>query len=67
MLNLFILMFMLAATVLAGALMTVVVATPALYDLGMTTIPAAAGIGVALAIPVAWFVARAIRTQMAAR
>lgn len=58
--NLFILMFMLAATVFAGAFMVVVVATPSLYDKGMSTIPVAAGLGVLLAVPVAWFVARAI-------
>ncbi|WP_296575835.1 hypothetical protein [Phreatobacter sp.] len=58
--NLFVLMFMLAATVFAGAFMVVVVATPSLYDQGMVLIPVAAGLGVVLAIPVAWFVARAI-------
>jgi hypothetical protein len=58
--NLFVLMFMLAATVFAGVLMIVVIVTPSLYDQGMSTIPIAAGLGVLLAIPVAWFVARAI-------
>lgn len=58
--NLFILMFMLAATVFAGSAMIVVVATPSLYDQGMVMIPIAAAIGVVVAVPVAWFVARAI-------
>jgi hypothetical protein len=58
--NLFILMFMLAATVFAGSAMVVVVATPSLYDQGMVMIPAAAALGVILALPVAWLVARAI-------
>ncbi|MGQ3354323.1 MAG: hypothetical protein ACT6XY_13355 [Phreatobacter sp.] len=58
--NLFILMFMLAATVFAGSAMIVVVATPSLYDQGMVMIPVAAALGVVLAVPVAWFVARAI-------
>jgi hypothetical protein len=58
--NLFILMFMLAATVFAGSAMIVVVATPSLYDQGMVMIPVAAALGVVLSVPVAWFVARAI-------
>lgn len=58
--SLFVLMFMLAATVFAGVLMVVVVATPSLYDQGMVAIPAAAGLGVVLAIPAAWLVARAL-------
>ncbi|AVO45418.1 hypothetical protein [Phreatobacter cathodiphilus] len=58
--NLFILMFMLAATVFAGSAMIVVVATPSLYDRGMVMIPVAAALGVVLAAPVAWLVARAI-------
>ncbi|MDP2803723.1 MAG: hypothetical protein Q8O26_17775 [Phreatobacter sp.] len=58
--NLFVLMFMLAATVFTEAFMVVVVATPSLNDQGMSTIPVAAGLGVALAIPVAWLAARAI-------
>lgn len=56
-----VLMFMLAATVFTGALVVAVVATPALYDQGMVMIPAAAAIGLALAVPVAWLVARTIR------
>lgn len=67
MLSLFVLMFMLAATVFSGAFIAAVVATPQLYDLGTTTIPIAVALGMALALPVAWFVARAIRRQTAAR
>lgn len=58
--SLFVLMFMLAATVFAGVFIIVVVATPSLYAKGMSTIPVAAGLGILLAVPVAWFVARAI-------
>ncbi|MBL8567451.1 MAG: CTP synthetase [Phreatobacter sp.] len=58
--NLFILMFMLAATVFVGIFVIVVVTTPTLYDKGMSVLPIAAGLGMALAVPVAWFVARAI-------
>lgn len=58
--NLFILMFMLAATVFVGIFVIVVVTTPALYDKGMSALPVAAGLGTALAVPVAWLVARAI-------
>jgi hypothetical protein len=64
---LFALIHLLAGTVLAGVFVTVVVATPALYDLGMQTIPIAVLAGVLLAFPAAWFVTRAIRNSAGPR
>jgi MFS-type transporter involved in bile tolerance (Atg22 family) len=58
--NLFILMFMLAATVLAGACMMVVLAMPSLYEDIRVALPVAAGVGILCALPVAWMVASAV-------
>ncbi len=63
---LFAMMHLLAGTVLSGALVTAVIATPALYEMGKVTIPAAFGLGVVLAIPVAWHVTRQIRANVRA-
>ncbi len=60
---LFTLIHMLAGTVLSGLFITVVVATPALFDQGARLIPLAVGAGLLLAVPVAWFVTKAIRRQ----
>lgn len=62
---LFALIHLLAGTVLAGVLIIVVVSVPALYDLGMQTIPVAVLAGFALAIPVAYLIARAIKGSTA--
>lgn len=62
---LFAMIHRMAGTVLAGALVTIVVATPALYDLGMRTIPVAAAAGFLLAFPAAWIVTRRIRALTA--
>jgi hypothetical protein len=58
---LFALIHLLAGTVLSGVLVTVVVATPALFDMGKTMIPLAVGAGIIGAIPVAWVIARAMQ------
>jgi hypothetical protein len=60
MLRLTILMWILAGTVLAGCLVTVVVTVPSLYDAGMKYIPIAGVGGYLLAIPLAWILARKI-------
>jgi hypothetical protein len=62
---LFAMIHLIAGTVLAGVLVTIVVATPALYDIGMRTIPLAAAAGFLLAFPAAWFVTRRIRALTA--
>jgi hypothetical protein len=59
MLRLTIVIFILAATVIAGALVTFVLASPALANVKMA-IPAAAGVGALVAIPVAYLVAKGI-------
>lgn len=58
--SLFVLMFMLAATVFAGTFVIVVVATPGLYDQGMSAIPVAVGLGVLAGVPAAYVAARII-------
>lgn len=60
---LFVLIHLLAGAVFAGALMTVVVATPVLYDMGMRALPIAAAAGFLLATPVAYFVTKAIKAN----
>lgn len=59
---LFALIHALAGTVLAGILIIVIVSVPALYDLGMNTIPVAVVAGLILALPVAYVVTRMIRS-----
>lgn len=58
MLRIFPLIYILLATVLAGSFVTAVVATPALYDGGMVTIPVAAAVGVIVAAPLSWLITR---------
>ncbi len=58
---LFALIHLLAGTVLSGVLVTVVVAIPALFDLGKTMIPLAAAAGFVLALPVSWIVTRTLK------
>jgi O-antigen ligase len=58
---LFFIMHLLAGTVLSGVLVTIVVAVPALFDMGKVAIPVAVAAGVLLAVPVAYVVARALK------
>jgi hypothetical protein len=62
---LFAMIHLLAGTVLSGIFVTVVVATPALFDMGKTMIPLAVLAGVVLAFPAAWLVTRALKTPAA--
>ncbi len=59
MVRLSIVLFILAATVIAGALVTFVLASPQLANVKLA-IPAAAGLGVVVAIPVAILLAKGI-------
>ena len=52
------LVWILAGTVLAGSLVTVVVSVPSLYDQGMKLIPVLGVAGYVAAIPLAWVLAR---------
>jgi hypothetical protein len=58
---LFALVHLLASSVLAGAFVIVVLSVPFLSEIGMKTIPLAAGAGFLLAFPVAWRVTKALR------
>jgi O-antigen ligase len=58
---LFFIMHLLAGTVLSGVFVTVVVAVPALFEMGKVAIPVAVAAGIVLAIPVAWLVTRALK------
>jgi hypothetical protein len=57
---LFFIMHLLAGTVLSGVFVTVVVAVPALFEMGKVAIPVGVAAGIVLAIPVAWLVTRAL-------
>ncbi len=63
---LFAMIHLLTGTVLSGAFITAVIATPSLYDAGKTTIPLAFALGVVLAFPVAWYVTRQIKANVRA-
>jgi putative flippase GtrA len=64
---LFALIHLLAGTVLAGVFVTIVVATPALFDMGRQLIPIAAAAGFLAAFPVAYVVTRRIKSQTSSR
>jgi len=58
---LFFIMHLLAGTVLSGVFVPVVVAVPALFEMGKVAIPVGVAAGIVLAIPVAWLVTRALK------
>lgn len=57
------LLWVIGGTVLAGIGVTVVLLVPAWYAMGMKTIPIAAAIGAAVAIPMAIAAAKAIAAR----
>lgn len=56
--------FVMAAPTLMGILAVAVMATPSLMNEGAKWIPAAAGIGFLLALPVSYFIAKAIEDMI---
>jgi hypothetical protein len=54
------LVWIVLGSTLAGVAVTAVIAVPSLYDQGMKLIPVAAGIGFAVAIPLAVIIAKRI-------
>lgn len=62
MFRLAILIWIVLGTTLAGVAMTVIVATPALFDQGMKLIPIFCSIGFVLAMPLAYLIAKRLDT-----
>ena len=60
MLRLVSLLYGLVGTVLAGIALTVVLSVPSFADRSMTLLPVAIAVGLLLAAPITWLVARAI-------
>lgn len=62
---LFVLIHLITGTVLAGVLMTAVLATPTLMEMGHLLLPAAAVAGFIGAMPISYVVARALQRPAA--